>query len=134
MNRHDFMPGCIDPDHSGASRRRRLPTGAYFHKDPGHDHMGRPGPARYAGPSRTVFMLGVAAALHANAYGVFPVGCAGNPSSVDALCTSWNTRLLPFLGAPPNAGGPARLAAPAAGNQQRVVRLLEVQLLQEGLA
>src|SRR5262249_19476917 len=36
--------------------------GRAFHKDHDHphDHMGRPGPARYAGPSRQVYTIGVA--------------------------------------------------------------------------
>jgi urease accessory protein len=47
------------------------------HNDPthAHDHMGRSGPARYAGPSRSVFTLGVAG----------PVG-SGKTALVEALC------------------------------------------------
>jgi urease accessory protein len=60
------------------SRKRRRP-GACSHKDHGHehdhDHRGRPGAARYAGPSRKVFTLGVAG----------PVG-SGKTALVEALC------------------------------------------------
>jgi urease accessory protein len=57
--------------------RRRPLWGVAFHKDHDHphDHMGRPGPPRYAGPSRTVFTLGVAG----------PVG-SGKTALVEALC------------------------------------------------
>ena len=41
---------------------------------------------------------------------------------------------LAVLGAAGAAGGAALLGAAAARDQQRVVRLLQVQLLQEGLA
>nr|WP_315851646.1 urease accessory protein UreG [Tautonia marina] len=81
MNRRDSMPACSDPDGDPAvfSRpsRRRLRPAVVFHKDHDHphDHMGRPGPARYAGPTRQVFTLGVAG----------PVG-SGKTALVEALC------------------------------------------------
>src|SRR5262249_32715195 len=58
-------------------RRRILRLGGVFHKDHEHsaDHMGRPGPARYAGPARQVYTIGVAG----------PVG-SGKPPLVEALC------------------------------------------------
>jgi urease accessory protein len=64
--------------------RRGLPRGrgpgVVFHKVEGgaahdHDHMGRPGPMRYAGPTRKVFTLGIAG----------PVG-SGKTALVEALC------------------------------------------------
>jgi urease accessory protein len=66
--------------------RRTLPRGhrlgVVFHKVEGgaahghdHDHMGRPGPMRYAGPTRKVFTLGIAG----------PVG-SGKTALVEALC------------------------------------------------
>lgn len=83
MTKHTFMPACSDPDdflHNPLGRvrpvRRRMPTlGTHCHKDPGHDHMGRTGAARYAGPSRQVFTLGIAG----------PVG-SGKTALVEALC------------------------------------------------
>jgi urease accessory protein len=84
MNKLDFMPACSGPDPlsdppwaTGRVLRRRLRPGVYFHKDHGHehDHQGRPGPARYAGPARQVFTLGVAG----------PVG-SGKTALVEALC------------------------------------------------
>ncbi len=81
MNKHNFMPECSDPDllidgfrHRAARRPFRC-RGIYFHKDHDHDHMGRPGSARYAGPTRKVFTLGVAG----------PVG-SGKTALVEALC------------------------------------------------
>ncbi len=70
-DRLDAMAGPVR-----ANRRRFAPIVA-FHGDPRytHDHMGRPGPARYAGPSRSVFTLGVAG----------PVG-SGKTALVEALC------------------------------------------------
>jgi urease accessory protein len=65
MSKLDSMPGCSAPDPWPApmgarSGRRRPPRwGVAFHSDPGHDHMGRPGTARYAGPTRQVFTLGI---------------------------------------------------------------------------
>jgi prepilin-type N-terminal cleavage/methylation domain-containing protein len=41
--------------------------------------------------------MGIAAALHANAHGSFPVGCIGGRFSPDKRCISWNVQLLPFL-------------------------------------
>jgi prepilin-type N-terminal cleavage/methylation domain-containing protein len=47
--------------------------------------------------------LGVAAALHANAHGTFPVGCIGSRGDfsvtppIQARHISWNVQLLPFL-------------------------------------
>ncbi len=81
MNRLDSMPACTDPDALAPagrplrSPRRRFQAGVRFHKDTGGDHMGRPGPARYAGPSRQVFTLGIAG----------PVG-SGKTALVEALC------------------------------------------------
>jgi urease accessory protein len=81
MNKRDFTPACtaLDPllDWHARPTRRRFRWGAAFHKDHDHphDHMGRPGPARYAGPSRKVFTLGVAG----------PVG-SGKTALVEALC------------------------------------------------
>lgn len=81
MNRLDSMLGCSAPDPApdlpGHHRplRRRFPwPGVMFHNDPG-DHQGRMGPARYAGPRRQVFTLGVAG----------PVG-SGKTALVEALC------------------------------------------------
>jgi urease accessory protein len=86
MNRLASMHACsvLDPPpelSAGRATIRRCAGrwGAAFHKDPdgshSHDHMGRPGPARYAGPSRKVFTLGVAG----------PVG-SGKTALVEALC------------------------------------------------
>ncbi len=82
MSKQTCMPECSDLEaspHSPAwavpGRRRRWGLGVRFHKDPGHDHMGRPGPARYAGPSRGVFTVGIAG----------PVG-SGKTALVEALC------------------------------------------------
>jgi urease accessory protein len=57
--------------------RRRFSQGVRFHNnhDHPHDHMGRPGPARYAGPSRQVYTIGVAG----------PVG-SGKTALVEMLC------------------------------------------------
>jgi urease accessory protein len=79
MSKLDFTPECSAPEWPLgplaplAPRRRRLQV-AFRHKDPG-DHLGRPGPARYAGPSRKVFTLGVAG----------PVG-SGKTALVEVLC------------------------------------------------
>lgn len=84
MSKLDSMLGCsdlndeLDAGVRFARPRRRRPSlgwGVAFHNDPGHDHMGRPGPARYAGPSRNVFTLGVAG----------PVG-SGKTALVETLC------------------------------------------------
>jgi urease accessory protein len=84
MSKLTFMLGCSDLDparyHPGwpAQPRRRRPCwGVAFHKDHDHphDHMGRPGPARYAGPSRKVYTIGVAG----------PVG-SGKTALVETLC------------------------------------------------
>nr|WP_315852101.1 urease accessory protein UreG [Tautonia rosea] len=81
MNKRDFMPACSDPDPSSGQvrpfdpARRRFRPPVVFHNDPGHDHMGRPGMARYAGPTRQVFTLGVAG----------PVG-SGKTALVEMLC------------------------------------------------
>jgi urease accessory protein len=84
MSKLTFMLGCSDLDpgryHPGwpAQPRRRRPCwGVAFHKDHDHphDHMGRPGPARYAGPSRQVYTIGVAG----------PVG-SGKTALVETLC------------------------------------------------
>ena len=84
MSKLISMPACSDPD-SGAERpawsvvrrRRRPQWGLAFHKDHDHphDHQGRPGPARYAGPSRKVYTIGVAG----------PVG-SGKTALVETLC------------------------------------------------
>jgi len=84
MSKLASTPGCFGPDFWSvvpgwpAPRRRRRPEwGVVFHKDHDHphDHMGRPGPARYAGPSRKVFTIGVAG----------PVG-SGKTALVETLC------------------------------------------------
>ncbi|SIO65836.1 urease accessory protein [Singulisphaera sp. GP187] len=82
MSKLDSMLECSDLNDGSDARgwstrpsRRRPRWGVAFHNDPGHDHMGRPGPARYAGPSRQVFTLGVAG----------PVG-SGKTALVEALC------------------------------------------------
>jgi urease accessory protein len=82
MNRLDSTPACTDPEGAWnplasprATRRRRFRPAVYFHGEPGGDHMGRTGPARYAGPTRRVFTLGVAG----------PVG-SGKTALVEALC------------------------------------------------
>lgn len=81
MNRLAFTHACFDhdllDDLSIRSRRRLSDFGKYFHK--GHDHsydyMGGTGPARYAGPKRDVFTLGIAG----------PVG-SGKTALVEMLC------------------------------------------------
>src|SRR6516165_6070274 len=87
MSKLDFMPECFAPDPwahlSGwTARRRRLHRwGVVFHKDPahghdhGHDYMGQPGTARYAGSKRRVYTIGVAG----------PVG-SGKTALVEMLC------------------------------------------------
>jgi len=84
MSKHTFMLACSDHDLWSSARgwparspRRRLGAGVAFHNDHDHphDHMGRPGPARYAGPSRQVYTLGVAG----------PVG-SGKTALVEMLC------------------------------------------------
>lgn len=74
MNKLVFTPACSAPD--GDARR----PGVFFHKDPNnpnhtHDYMGGVGPARYAGPKRQVFTLGVCG----------PVG-SGKTALVETLC------------------------------------------------
>lgn len=59
---------------------RRARRGVAFHNDPNnphhtHDYMGRTGPARYAGPQRKVFTLGICG----------PVG-SGKTALVETLC------------------------------------------------
>lgn len=81
MNKLDFTRAfsALDPSSDLFGRggpRRRFRLGPPQHK--GHDthsHMGHPGPARYAGPSRKVFTLGVAG----------PVG-SGKTALTEALC------------------------------------------------
>ncbi len=70
MNRLAFILACSGPESA------RLIPGVAFH-DTGHlhDHAGGPGPARFAGPRRKVFTLGVAG----------PVG-SGKTALVEALC------------------------------------------------
>ncbi len=84
MSKLYSMPGCFVPDPGSTglawpvrSSRRRFRPGLAFHNDPdhAHDHMGRPGPARYAGPSRQVYTIGVAG----------PVG-SGKTALVETLC------------------------------------------------
>jgi urease accessory protein len=87
MSKLDFMPECFAPDPwahlSGWTARRRRPHrwGVVFHKDPahghdhGHDYMGQPGTARYAGSKRRVYTIGVAG----------PVG-SGKTALVEMLC------------------------------------------------
>lgn len=85
MSKLDSMLECSDPDPwpdtsawlGPATRRRRPRWGGPCHNDHGHaaDHLGRPGPARYAGPTREVFTLGVAG----------PVG-SGKTALVEMLC------------------------------------------------
>lgn len=80
MNRRNSMPECFAHDPWATpdvlplefSRRR---FGIAFHGDLTHDHRGEFGPARYAGPSRTVFTLGVCG----------PVG-SGKTALVEYLC------------------------------------------------
>jgi urease accessory protein len=82
MNKLTSTLACSDHDgpadfaHS-PTRRRRFRPGVCFHgnHEHSHDHRGRPGTARYAGPSRQVFTLGVAG----------PVG-SGKTALVEALC------------------------------------------------
>jgi urease accessory protein len=84
MSKLDSTPACSahdlladPPCPPGRVPRRRFRPGVSFHKDHGHehDHLGRPGSARYAGPSRQVFTIGVAG----------PVG-SGKTALVEALC------------------------------------------------
>ena len=80
MSKLDSTPECFGHDlgsdlAKGHASRRRLGRGVAFHNDPGSDHMGRPGPARYAGPTRQVFTIGVAG----------PVG-SGKTALVETLC------------------------------------------------
>ena len=84
MSKLGYTPGCsvLDPWSDplislARPRRRSLRWGVAFHKDHDHphDHMGRPGPARYAGPSRQVYTIGIAG----------PVG-SGKTALVEALC------------------------------------------------
>jgi urease accessory protein len=56
-------------------RRRRRWNGKFYHKDPGFDHKGNAGGARYAGPSRKVPTIGVAG----------PVG-SGKTALLELLC------------------------------------------------
>ncbi|MDX2038437.1 MAG: urease accessory protein UreG [Isosphaeraceae bacterium] len=80
MNKQDSMLACTDLDFPcaairGRDVRRPRRLGTAYHNDPGADHMGRVGPARYAGPTRTVFTLGIAG----------PVG-SGKTALVETLC------------------------------------------------
>jgi urease accessory protein len=84
MSKRVFMHECfghdrwLDPPTSIARHPRRVARwGVAFHKDHDHphDHMGRPGPARYAGPTRKVYTIGVAG----------PVG-SGKTALVEMLC------------------------------------------------
>ena len=84
MSKLAYMLGCSDlelcsglPGWPTRGVGRRLSQGGPFHKDHDHphDHMGRPGPARYAGPSRQVYTIGVAG----------PVG-SGKTALVEMLC------------------------------------------------
>jgi urease accessory protein len=84
MSKLGYTPGCTVPDpwsETGTPPpcpgRRRFRWGIAFHKDHDHptDHLGRPGPARYAGPSRQVYTIGIAG----------PVG-SGKTALVETLC------------------------------------------------
>ncbi len=70
MNRLAFILAC-----SGPERGRFIPGVAFHDTGHPHDHAGAPGPARFAGPRRKVFTLGVAG----------PVG-SGKTALVEALC------------------------------------------------
>jgi len=82
MSKLDSMQECFVPDPGvdpitgrawpGTGRRW---WGLAFHRDPGHDHMGRPGTARYAGAARQVYTIGIAG----------PVG-SGKTALVEAIC------------------------------------------------
>ena len=79
MSRRDFMHACFDLDAELApgrvpGRRRRW-GGMYFHREPGFDHKGEQGPARYAGPTRNVTTIGVCG----------PVG-SGKTALLEVLC------------------------------------------------
>ncbi len=72
MNRRDCIHGSSDPE---ASKRW---TGMFRHREGpahDHDHLGNHGPARFAGPRRKVFTLGIAG----------PVG-SGKTALVERLC------------------------------------------------
>src|SRR5262249_20597012 len=84
MSKLTSMRGCSGPDFGTelpgwpvSLRRRRFRWEAACHKDHEHphDHQGRPGPARYAGPARRVYPIGVAG----------PVG-SGKTALVETLC------------------------------------------------
>ncbi len=84
MSKLAYTLACSDPDILSCGQaelrfpgRRRPCWGAAFHNDHNrsHDHLGRPGPARYAGPSRAVYTIGVAG----------PVG-SGKTALVEMLC------------------------------------------------
>ena len=72
-----MIPGRTRRAGPPADRGAAPRWGVAFHKDHDHphDHMGRPGPARYAGPSRKVYTIGVAG----------PVG-SGKTALVEMLC------------------------------------------------
>jgi hypothetical protein len=53
--------------------------------------------ARRAECQNNLRQMGIAAALHANAHGAFPIGCIGGRRSQDKRCIAWNVQLLPFL-------------------------------------
>jgi urease accessory protein len=89
MHKRAFIHACIVPDSSGLDRAvfgllksgsRLARLGVAWHRgDQAHEHehgyLGRPGPARYAGPRRKTFVLGVAG----------PVG-SGKTALVEKLC------------------------------------------------
>lgn len=82
MSKLDYMPGCsgLDelPKNFDRSKRlgRQFRGGVVYHGDHDpSDHMGRPGPARYAGSARKVFTLGVCG----------PVG-SGKTALVETIC------------------------------------------------
>lgn len=78
MSKRDFMPACFDPERgwtAGTRRGRRRLGGVHFHHDPGYDHTGGRGPARYAGAKRRVPTIGVAG----------PVG-SGKTALIEAIC------------------------------------------------
>ncbi len=89
MLKRAFIHACFAPDdqpvegfafESGKSQPRAGRFGAAWHRgDPSHSHehnyLGGPGPARYAGPRRRTFVLGIAG----------PVG-SGKTALVEKLC------------------------------------------------
>ncbi|MFO0879865.1 MAG: urease accessory protein UreG [Gemmataceae bacterium] len=75
MNRPASMPECFAHDPVDLPPLPRARFDRYSHGDHTHSYTGAPGPARYAGPKRKVFTLGIAG----------PVG-SGKTALVEALC------------------------------------------------